>query len=131
MLVSEQLTLPHFKFRFYDNLVCHDLVYICVTKIRKLLMQITVKSRNIELTESLKGFVNEKFSKLERQAEGVKEILVTLSVEKLEQKAEAVVEVVGDTYHTEAVGEDLYAAIDVLLDKVVRIIVKHKEKLMK
>ena len=94
-------------------------------------MQITIKTRNIELTDALNDFVHDKFSKLERQAEGVKEILVTLSVEKLEQKAEAVVQVVGDTYHTEAVGDDLYAAVDVLLDKVVRLIVKHKEKLQK
>jgi putative sigma-54 modulation protein len=94
-------------------------------------MQITVKCRNIELTDALNDFVHEKFTKLDRQAENIKEILVTLSVEKLEQKAEAVVEVIGDTYHTEAVGDDLYAAIDLLLDKVVRIIVKHKEKQQK
>ncbi len=94
-------------------------------------MQITVKGRNIDLTPSINEFVQDKFSKLEKQGEGIKEILVTLSVEKLSHKAEAVVEVIGDTYHTEAEGEDLYAAIDVLLDKVVRIVVKHKEKLQK
>jgi putative sigma-54 modulation protein len=95
-------------------------------------MQITIKCRNIELTDALNDFVQGKFSKLDRQnAEWIKEILITLSVEKLEQKAEAVVQVVGETYHTEAVGDDLYAAVDVLLDKVVRIIVKHKEKLQK
>lgn len=95
-------------------------------------MQITIKCRNIELTDALNEFVQNKFSKLDRQnAEWIKEILITLSVEKLEQKAEAVVQVVGETYHTEAVGDDLYAAVDVLLDKVVRIVVKHKEKLQK
>lgn len=94
-------------------------------------MQITVKGRNIELTPAINEFVQDKFSKLEKQSEGIKEIIVTLSVEKLSHKAEAVVEVIGDTYHTDAEGEDLYAAIDVLLDKVVRIVVKHKEKLQK
>lgn len=94
-------------------------------------MQITVKGRNIDLTPAINEFVHDKFSKLEKQGEGIKEILVTLSVEKLSHKAEAVVEVIGDTYHTESEGEDLYAAVDVLLDKVVRIVVKHKEKLQK
>ena len=95
-------------------------------------MQITVKGHNVEVTQALNDYVNEKFTKkIDRQSDGIKAILVTLSVEKTEQKAEAVIDVVGDTFHTEAVEQDLYAAIDVLLDKVMRIIVKHKEKLQK
>lgn len=95
-------------------------------------MQITVKGHNVDVTQALNDYVNDKFTKkIDRQSDGIKSIQVTLSVEKLEQKAEAVIEVVGDTFHTEAVEQDLYAAIDVLLDKVVRIIVKHKEKLQK
>lgn len=99
-------------------------------------MQITVKAHNVEITQALNDFVNEKFSKkLENMSEGVKSIAVTLSVEKLEHKAEAVIEVIGDTFHTEAVvnekESDMYAAIDLLLDKVVRLVVKHKEKLQK
>ena len=94
-------------------------------------MQITVKGHNVDVTQALNDYVNDKFTKIDRQSDGIKAIQVTLSVEKTEQKAEAVIDVVGDTFHTEAIEQDLYAAIDVLLDKVVRIIVKHKEKQQK
>lgn len=94
-------------------------------------MKITVKGRNIDITPAINEFVQDKFiKKLDRQSEGVKEIQVTLSVAKPESKAEAVIEVVGDTFHTEAsvTDGDVYAAVDLLLDKVTRVIIKHKEK---
>lgn len=64
-------------------------------------MQITVKGHNVDVTQALNDYVNDKFTKkIDRQSDGIKAIQVTLSVEKTEQKAEAVIDVVGDTFHT-------------------------------
>jgi putative sigma-54 modulation protein len=54
---------------------------------------------------------------------------VVLSVEKLRQKAEATAHVTGAALFADAEHEDMYAAIDALVDKLDRQIVKHKEKL--
>lgn len=58
-------------------------------------MKISVKGKGVELTAALTDYVNNKFGKLERHSSLVSEIQVTLSVEKLVQKAEANVIVPG------------------------------------
>ena len=54
---------------------------------------------------------------------------VILSVEKLAQKAEATLHLAGNEVFAEAVNEDMYAAIDALVDKLDRQVIKYKEKL--
>ena len=51
-----------------------------------------------------------------------------LTVEKLDQKAEATLHVSGSSIHADAIDADMYAAIDALTDKLDRLIKKHKEK---
>ena len=92
-------------------------------------MKISVKGKGVELTAALTDYVNNKFGKLERHSSLVSEIQVTLSVEKLVQKAEANVILPGAPLHREESTENTYAAIDLLDDKFDRIIVIHKEKL--
>ena len=53
-----------------------------------------------------------------------------LTVEKLQHKAEATVNVNGGTIYADAIEEDMYAAIDGLMDKLDRRVRKHKEKLV-
>ena len=91
-------------------------------------MQITITGHHIEVTESLRNYVNEKFQKLERHFGQVIDIHVILSVEKLVQKAEATVHVNGAKLFAEDGQPDLYAAIDGLIDKLDRQTIKHKEK---
>ena len=91
-------------------------------------MQINITGHHIEVTESLKNYVNEKFLKLERHFGQVIDTHVILSVEKLAQKAEATLQVNGGTLFAEDEQPDLYAAIDGLVDKLDRQAIKHKEK---
>jgi len=91
-------------------------------------MQITITGHHIEVTDSLRNYVNEKFQKLERHFDQVIDIHVILSVEKLVQKAEATVHVNGAKLFAEQEHADLYAAIDGLIDKLDRQTIKHKEK---
>lgn len=91
-------------------------------------MQINISGHHVELTQALRDFVQEKLKKLERHSDQITTIHVTLKVEKLRQIAEATVHVRGQDLFAESESEDLYAAIDVLSDKLDRQVLKHKEK---
>ncbi len=92
-------------------------------------MQISITGHHVEVTDSMRNYVEEKMQKLERHFDHVVDIHVILTVEKLQQKAEATVHVNGAKLFAEASMEDMYAAIDALIDKLDRQVVKHKEKL--
>lgn len=91
-------------------------------------MQIIVTGNHIDVTDSLRNYVNSKFEKLERHFEQVSNIHVVLSVEKQRQKVEANLHLPNKDVHAEVEHEDMYAAIDALIDKLDRQVVKHKEK---
>ncbi len=92
-------------------------------------MQISVTGHHIELTDSLRNYVETKFEKLERHFDHVTNVHVVLSVEKLQQKAEATVHISGNDVFAEATDENMYAAIDALIDKLDRQVIRHKEKM--
>lgn len=92
-------------------------------------MQIDITGHHVDLSDALRGYVQEKFERLERHFDKVIDVHVILTVEKLNQKAEATLHMSGNDVHAEAVSEDMYASIDALVDKLDRQIVKHKEKI--
>jgi len=91
-------------------------------------MQITVSGHHVDVTPSLRDYVNAKLGKLQRHFDNITNTDVTLSVEKLIQKAEATVHVAGADLFATCESEDMYAAIDSLTDKLDRQLIKHKEK---
>ena len=91
-------------------------------------MQVSVTGRHVEVTEAMKQHVEDKISKLKRHFDHVTDIHVILTVEKLEQTAEATVQISGAKLFADDVKEDMYAAIDNMVDKLDRQIIKHKEK---
>lgn len=92
-------------------------------------MQINISGHHVEITDSLNSYVNEKITRLERHFDHVIDIQVILTVEKLRHKAEATLHVSRNNIYAEAVEEDMYAAIDALVDKLDRQVIKHKEKI--
>ncbi len=92
-------------------------------------MQINVTGRHVDITDSLKSYVENKFQRLERHFEHINNTHVILSVEKERQKAEATVHVNRGNLFADNEQEDMYAAIDGLIDKLDRQLKKHKEKL--
>ena len=94
-------------------------------------MQISVTGHHVDVTESMKNYVVSKFEKLERHFDHVTDVHVILTVEKLVHKAEATVQISGAKLFAEDHQEDMYAAIDALVDKLDRQIKKHKEKITK
>ena len=94
-------------------------------------MQINLTGHHVEITDSLRNYVDTKFSKLERHVDHISNVHVILNVEKLNQKAEATVHLSGAEVFASSENTDMYAAIDSMVDKLDRQVIKHKEKLKK
>ncbi len=93
-------------------------------------MQLSISGHHIDVSDALRDYVTGKLRKLERHYDHITNLHVVLSVEKLDQKAEATAHVSGAELFADAVADDLYAAIDKLLDKLDRQVIKHKEKVI-
>ena len=93
-------------------------------------MQLNVSGHHVEVTEPLRSYVENKLEKISRHFDLVSGVHCILTVEKLRHKAEATVNVNGGTIYADATEEDMYAAIDGLVDKLDRRVRKHKEKLV-
>lgn len=92
-------------------------------------MQINLTGHHVEVTEALRDYVINKFERLERHFDHIGNVYVILTVEKLAHIAEATLNVNGGELFATADHEDMYAAIDALVDKLDRQVKKHKEKL--
>ncbi|MDX1625932.1 MAG: ribosome-associated translation inhibitor RaiA [Wenzhouxiangellaceae bacterium] len=93
-------------------------------------MQIELSGQNVEVTQALRAYVSEKLEKLDRHFGNLIAAHVVLKVENVQHYAEGTVAVGGRTndIHAEADAEDMYAAIDLLVDKLDRQVRRHKEK---
>lgn len=94
-------------------------------------MYITVSGKNIEITDALKNVVEKKLSKLEKYFKPQIEAQVTLSVEKNRQIIEVSIYFGGIVLRAEEVHDDMYAAIDLVVDSLEGQIRKQKTKLQR
>ena len=92
-------------------------------------MQIAISGQHLEITESLHAHVSEKVEKLVRHFDHLTNTNVVLQVEKTRHMAEATINTKGATLHASSTADNMYAAIDSLMDKLDRQVIKHKEKL--
>ena len=91
-------------------------------------MNLKITGHHLEVTQSIRDYVTSKLDKVIRHFDHVTATHVILSVSKLKQKAEVTVHVRGKDIFVESEEADLYAAIDIMVDKLDRQILKHKEK---
>ena len=91
-------------------------------------MQISVSGRHLEITNPLRTYIDEKFNRLERHFDKINSLQVILSPEHNAHKAESTIMLTGTEVHASAEASDMYAAIDLLTDKLDRQILKHKNK---
>jgi putative sigma-54 modulation protein len=96
-------------------------------------MQINVKGHQVDVTPALHDYATSKFERVTRHYDHLHELNVVLGVEKLLHKAEATIQCsgkkTGKKLHAVATAPDMYAAIDVLVDKIDKQVRKHKEKI--
>lgn len=94
-------------------------------------MRIEIHGQQIEVTPALHAYVNAKLARLQRHFEQpFVEFRILLVVDATQHRAEGTVNIAQRTLHADATGADMYAAIDLLADKLDRLLVKHKEKLV-
>jgi putative sigma-54 modulation protein len=92
-------------------------------------MNLNVSGHHVEITPAIRDYVTGKMQRITRHFDLVIDVDVILTVEKLKQKAEVNVHVSGKNIYCECDDGNMYAAIDVLVDKLDRQILKHKRKL--
>src|SRR3954447_8859564 len=91
-------------------------------------MQLSLSGHHVEVTPSMRSYVEKKLERISRHFDHVIDVHCVLTVEKLRQKAEATMHVSGSSIHADASEANMYAAIDLLTDKLDRRVKKHKEK---
>jgi putative sigma-54 modulation protein len=98
------------------------------------LMNLTISGHHLEVTPALREYVLTKLDRVTRHFDQVVDVNVLLTVEKQKekerrQKAEVTLHVKGRDIYIEHSNEDLYAAIDALMDKLDRQVMRHKDRL--
>ena len=93
-------------------------------------MRIETHGQQIAVTPALRDYVETRLSRLARHFDQPLEVRTQLRVEKPAHRAEATVNLSGLTLHADANAIDMYAAIDLLADKLDRLLMKHKEKMV-
>lgn len=91
-------------------------------------MNLHITGLHFDLTEALRNHIHDKLQRINRHSDNVINVNITLSTEKVNHKATADVHLAGKDLHVESIESDMYAAIDVLMDKLDRAILQHKEK---
>ncbi|ROS06115.1 putative sigma-54 modulation protein [Sinobacterium caligoides] len=91
-------------------------------------MQINISGHHLEVTNALHDYVVGKFDRLDRHSDLITSSSVTLSIEKTRHKADASLHVTGSSLVASSESGNMYAAIDLLADKLDRQLLKYKEK---
>lgn len=96
-------------------------------------MNLTISGHHLEVTPALRSYVTSKLDRLTRHFDQLVDIKVLLTVEKLKEKqrrqrAECNIHVKGSDLFAESAHQDLYAAVDDLVDKLDRQVVRHKDR---
>ena len=94
-------------------------------------MRLDIRGRNIEITDALKDYTTKRLSKLEKYIDDTRIAQVALSLEGEDHKIEVTIPLNGLILRGEVSAEDMYSAIDMVVEKLEKQIEKHKTKLYK
>jgi putative sigma-54 modulation protein len=97
-------------------------------------MNLTISGHHLEVTPALRSYVTGKLDRITRHFDQVVDVKVLLSIEnqtekERRQKAECNIHVKGSDMFAESAHADMYAAVDQLVDKLDRQVVRHKDRL--
>lgn len=92
-------------------------------------MEIIVTFRHIDASESLKAYAEEKMSKLDKYFDFPVEAHIVLAVEKFRRSADVSLNVNGTLIKGVVETEDMYSAIDQVMDKIEKQVKRNREKL--
>jgi putative sigma-54 modulation protein len=98
-------------------------------------MNLKISGHHLEITPSLREYVESKLERIKRHFDNVIDVTVILTVDSLtekekRQRADINLHLRGKDLHVESEAQDMYAAIDLLMDKLDRQVLKHKNKIL-
>ncbi|MEJ8552681.1 ribosome hibernation-promoting factor, HPF/YfiA family [Tepidibacter sp. Z1-5] len=94
-------------------------------------MKLTIVGKNIEITEGIKLSIEEKLGKIDKYFNNDMDVRATIRAKKSRQTIEVtIIPVSGNIIRAEDSEENLYAAIDVVVDKLSKQLRKYKTKLI-
>ena len=98
-------------------------------------MNLTISGHHLEVTPALRSYVTTKLDRIKRHFDQVVDVKVLLTVENQKEKerrqrAECSIHVKGNDIFAESAHEDLYAAVDELVDKLDRQVVRHNDRIL-
>lgn len=93
-------------------------------------MRYRISGKNITITEALREAVMEKIGKLEKYFTTDNDAIITMSVEKQRHIIEVTIPIKGSIIRAEEEAENMYVAIDLVVDVLERQLIKHKNKLV-
>lgn len=91
-------------------------------------MNLHLTGHHLQITPAIREHVAHKLERITAHFDHVIDVNVIMTVEKLQHKVEAKMHLSGKEIFCEAHGEDMYVAIDHLVGKLDRAVIKHKEK---
>ena len=91
-------------------------------------MNLHLTGHHVDITPAIRDYVTAKLERISRHFDHVIDVNVVMTVEKLDQRIEANVHLSGKDIHVQAHDGDMYAAIDGLMDKLDRQVLRHKER---
>ena len=89
-------------------------------------MNLSVTGHHLAITPPIRSYIEHKLERVLRHFDHVIDVHVILSVAKLTQHAEVSLHVRGKDLFVECDHENMYAAIDLLVDKLDRAVMRHK-----
>jgi len=93
-------------------------------------MRIEISGHQMDITQALRDYAEQKMGRLAKHFEQHLDTRMILSVDNLEHKAEATLNIPGKTLFADSLATDMYAAIDLLADKLDRLLLKHRKKVV-
>lgn len=97
-------------------------------------MNLTISGHHVEVTPAMRSYVTTKLDRITRHFDQVVDVKVLLSIEnekekERRQRAECNIHVKGSDMFAQTAHSDLYAAVDELMDKLDRQVVRHKDRI--
>ena len=92
-------------------------------------MDISIVARHMDLTPALTDYINKKIQRVNKYYNAINNAHVVLTSEKHRQTAHVTLHAVGMVFRAKEISGDMYAAVDLVSDKLDQQVKKHKEKL--
>ena len=90
-------------------------------------MTIEYTGQNIEVTQAIKDYADKKLERIKKHSTHITSVHVSFHIENKQQVAKGIVHIAGAEIFAHQSSDDLYKSIDLLSDKLITQLEKHKK----